>query len=110
MTAPRRFGFVVDVRPDKREEYLELHRSVWPRVVEAMAENGIRNYSIFAIDTTLFGYYEYVGSDYTGDMARIAQDETSQRWWALTGPCQTAFGAAAPGELWREMELAWHMD
>jgi L-rhamnose mutarotase len=110
MSKPSRYGFVVNVRPEKREEYLELHRSVWPRVEEAMTENGIRNYSIFVIDNTLFGYFEYVGDDYEADMARIKEDETSQEWWRHTDPCQIAFGDSAPGGLWREMDLAWHMD
>lgn len=105
-----RHGFVVDVRPEKREEYLELHRAVWPRVEEAMREQGIRNYSIYIIDNTLFGTYEYVGDNYEADMARVQLDQESQRWWKLTNPCQTPFGVAREGELWREMELAWHMD
>lgn len=107
---PRRFGFVVQVRPEKREEYLELHRNVWPPVEAAMSENGIRNYSIFIIDDTLFGYYEYVGDDYDADMARVQADPTSREWWKLTNPCQIAFGQAPVGTLWREMESAWHMD
>ncbi|MBP6685141.1 MAG: L-rhamnose mutarotase [Leucobacter sp.] len=107
--AARRFGFVVNVRPEKRAEYLELHRAVWPRVEAAMSENGMRNYSIFVIDDTLFGVYDYVGDDYDADMARVQADETSQEWWTYTGPCQVPFGDTdATG--WREMEMAWHMD
>jgi len=110
MSEPSRYGFVVNIKPEKREEYLELHRSVWPRVEEAMSENGIRNYSILVIENTLFGYFEYVGDNYEADMAKIKVDVTSQEWWRLTDPCQIAFGTGAPGELWREMDLAWHMD
>jgi L-rhamnose mutarotase len=40
-----RHGFVVGVRPEKREEYLELHGAVWPRVEQAIRENNIRNSS-----------------------------------------------------------------
>lgn len=105
-----RHAFVVRVVPEKREEYLELHRAVWPRVEEAMSENGIRNYSIYIIDDVLFGYYEYVGDDYEADMARVQADEVSQKWWTYTDPCQVPFGNAPDGVLWREMELAWHMD
>lgn len=108
--AATRFGFVVNVRPEKRAEYLELHRAVWPRVEAAMHENGMRNYSIFIADDTLFGVYDYVGDDYERDMARVQADKTSQEWWAHTGPCQVPFGAVAGVTGWREMELAWHMD
>lgn len=105
-----RHGFVVGVRPERREEYLELHRAVWPRVEQAMRENNIRNYSIFIIDDVLFGTYEYVGGDYDADMAHIQADPTSREWWTRTNPCQVAFGTAPAGTLWREMDLAWHMD
>ena len=105
-----RHGFVVGVRPEKREEYLELHRAVWPRVEQAMTEGNIRNYSIFIIDDVLFGTYEYVGEDYDADMARIQADPTSREWWTRTNPCQVPFGTAPAGTLWREMDLAWHMD
>jgi L-rhamnose mutarotase len=105
-----RHGFVVGVRPEKREEYLELHRAVWPRVEQAMSEHNIRNYSIFIIDDVLFGTYEYVGEDYEADMARIQADPTSREWWTRTNPCQVPFGTAPAGTLWREMDLAWHMD
>ena len=75
-----------------------------------MSENGIRNYSIFIIDDTLFGYYEYVGDDYDADMARVQADPVSQEWWTHTDPCQIAFGDAPRTGIWREMDLAWHMD
>ena len=105
-----RHGFVVNVRPDKREEYLALHRAVWTRVEEAMSEQGIRNYTIFILDDTLFGYYEYAGDDYEADMAKIQLDATSQQWWELTGPCQTPFGrSAAPTDGWRRLEELWHL-
>ncbi|MFF8817631.1 L-rhamnose mutarotase [Leucobacter sp. NPDC015123] len=106
----RRFGFVVNVLPEKRAAYLELHRAVWPRVEEAMRENGIHNYSIFIVDDTLFGVYDYVGDDYEADMARVQADETSREWWTHTDPCQVPFGAAVAATGWREMEMAWHMD
>jgi L-rhamnose mutarotase len=34
----------------------------------------IRNYSIFFKDDQLFGYFEYHGTDFGADMARMAAD------------------------------------
>ena len=63
----------------------------------------ITNYSIFLRDGMLFAYYEYVGSDYAADMARIAADPESQRWWQLTEPCQQPLPTRAePGQVWVE--------
>ena len=51
---PERRAFVVGVRPDKREEYLALHRAVWPSVERKLTECNVRNYSIFIFGDILF--------------------------------------------------------
>ena len=105
---PTRHGFVVNVRPEQRERYLELHREVWPGVLAKITEGGIRNYSIFILENTLFAYYEYVGDDFEASMALIAADPETREWWSNTDPCQIAFGTAPDGTLWREMESAFY--
>ena len=57
----QRHGFVLRVKLERLEEYKEYHRAVWPEILEAINEAGIRNYTIFLKDDLLFGYYEYVG-------------------------------------------------
>jgi len=54
-----RVCFVLQVRPDRLAEYRLRHASVWPSMLEAIAESGRRNYSLFLRDDgTLIGYYE----------------------------------------------------
>ena len=107
---PRRFAFVVGVRPEKREEYLELHRSVWPEVEAKLREGNIRNYSIYAFGDTLFGYYEYVGDDYEADMRRIDDDPVTQQWLTHTDPCQVRIAEERdPGSLWQPLDEVWHL-
>ena len=36
----------------------------------------------------LFSYFEYVGDDFAADMANMAADPTTQKWWAVCKPCQ----------------------
>jgi L-rhamnose mutarotase len=38
----QRNAFVLNVRPERLEEYLEAHRSVWPEMLDALREAGIR--------------------------------------------------------------------
>jgi len=107
---PQRFAFVVGVRPEKREEYLELHRAVWPGVEAKMTECNIRNYSIFIVGDTLFAYYEYVGDDHDADQRRIAADPVSQEWWKLTDPCNVAIGGERDSRSpWQPLDEIWHM-
>ena len=106
----QRFAFVVDVLPEKKDEYLALHAAVWPDVESALSKHHVTNYSIFLIEDTLFGYYEYTGQDYEGDMASIDADPVTQRWLSHTDPCQVPFGReAAAGDKWRQLKEIWHL-
>lgn len=106
----RRFGMLARLRPERREEYLELHRAVWPEVEATITACGIRNFTIFVHGDVLVGYYEYVGDDFEADQARMAEDPVTQRWWARTGPCQLPFDAGSDAPNWVVVDEAWHLD
>ena len=110
MSAARRFGMAARMVPEKREEYLELHRAVWPAVEDTIRVCGIRNFSIFVLGEVLFGYYEYIGDDYDADQARMAADPSTQEWWTLTAPCQLPFEPGSSAANWQELDEAWHLD
>ncbi|MBD8207929.1 MULTISPECIES: L-rhamnose mutarotase [unclassified Microbacterium] len=106
----QRHGLVIDLVPEMRDEYLRLHAAVWPEVEAALSAHHVTNYSIFLVGDTLFAYYEYTGEDHDADMAGIARDEVTQRWWALTDPCQKAFRATHPDSGgWQEAREIWHL-
>jgi L-rhamnose mutarotase len=110
VTSVQRFASVIRLRPEKEAEYRDLHASAWPGVLNAIADAGIRNYSIFLRDDLLFSYLEYVGDDYEADMELLAKDETTRRWWQLTDPCQTPIESAAVGERWAPAVEVFHTD
>src|SRR5436309_1373265 len=106
---------VIGLRPEKIEEYRRLHATVWPDVLKRIRDCGIRNYSIFLRELEqgryyLFSYFEYVGNDFAGDMAKMAADATTQRWWQFCQPCQQPLSDRAAGEWWSEMEEVFHVD
>jgi L-rhamnose mutarotase len=53
-----RVGFVLRVKPDKVDDYVAAHDAVWPDMLAALKDAGIRNYTIFRSGTTVFGYFE----------------------------------------------------
>jgi L-rhamnose mutarotase len=106
----RRFGQVIRVRPEKLEQYKELHANPWPCVLEKIRACNIRNYSIFLQDDHLFAYFEYVGNDFEKDMERMAADTCTQRWWRETDPCQEPIAGAKEGDWWTTMEEVFHAD
>ncbi len=106
----KRFGQVIKLRPEKYEEYKKLHAAVWPGVLEMIKKCNINNYSIYFKDGFLFAYFEYTGSDFKADMAKMAADPTTQEWWKHCDPCQQPLDTRAENEWWANMEELFHQD
>lgn len=108
----KRYGSVIGLKPEKITEYRQLHIAVWPEVLAIIELCNIRNYSIFLREpeNLLFSYFEYHGSDFAADMARMAADPKTQEWWQLCEPCQAPLTTRATGEWWVEMTEVFHCD
>ena len=101
---------VIDVKPEKIDEYKKLHAAVWPEVLKKIAECNIQNYSIYLKDNTLFSYFEYMGNDFDVDMANMAADPITQKWWDVCKPCQQPLETRQEGEWWANMDEVFHQD
>ncbi|MEA2287237.1 MAG: L-rhamnose mutarotase [Solirubrobacteraceae bacterium] len=76
-----RVAFLLQVRPDRMEEYRARHREVWPEMRDALREAGWRNYSLFAReDGLLFGYLET--DDFEAAQRAMAATDVNARWQA----------------------------
>lgn len=106
----QRYAAVIALRPEHEAEYRRLHRAVWPEVLAALRRAHIRNYSIFLVDGLLFSYLEYHGQDHTADLAAIAADGATRRWWTLTDPCQRKLNPADDAPWWSPAEEVFHVD
>ena len=108
----QRMGMVIGVKPDRVEDYMALHAASWPEMDAALTAANIRNYSIYLREpeNLLFGYWEYIGSDYTADMQVLGELAVTKRWLALTDPCQARLASAAPDEWWSMMPEIYHLD
>ena len=51
-----------------------------------------------------------MGSDFDADMAKMAADPETQRWWGVCIPCQTPLDQRTEGEHWAIMEEVFHYD
>lgn len=106
----KRVGQVIKVKPEYLEKYKALHANPWPEVNEKLTECNIKNYSIYFRSGYLFSYFEYVGDDYEGDMAKLGEDKRIQEWWKETDPCQEPLEDAKDGEWWSDLEEVYHLD
>ena len=58
----------------------------------------------------LISTFKYVGKDFEGDMASIAEDETTRdKWWPITDACQQRIPGTPEGAQWMGMEQVMHL-
>lgn len=101
-----RMGFVLGIKPEAIPEYKRLHRETWPEILEIISRANIKNYSIFLKEpeNLLFAYWEYHGTDFVGDQAKLAEEPRMQDWWQICEPMQAPLDTRASGEWWARME------
>ena len=104
----QRVGMVVGIKPDKIEEYRRLHSDANPGVRDLLSKYHMHNFSIFLTEMDgkwyEFGYYEYTGDDFDGDMAKLAREPRNIEWLKICDPMQIPL----EGETgWREMERVY---
>jgi L-rhamnose mutarotase len=106
----QRYGMVIQLKPESESRYKEYHAKVWPEIPDMIRQCNIRNYSIYLKDGYLFSYFEYHGSDFAADMAKMAADTKTQEWWAIMKPMQEPLPTRQPGEWWARMEEVFHAE
>ena len=70
------------IKKDLINEYVKMHENVWPNVLQAHKEAGIRNYSIFKNGNQFF--YEYECDDIQFACNYVANSKACQEWDAIT--------------------------
>ena len=104
----KRVGMVVGIKPDMIDRYKELHADSNPGVRDLLSKYHIRNFSIYLEQIGdqwyEFGYYEYRGDDYDGDMAQLAREPRNIEWLEMCDPMQIPLPGA---EGWKQMERVY---
>ncbi len=108
------YASVIELIPEKEKLYRELHAEVWPEVLAAIEKANIRDYRIYRTELGgklyLISTFKYVGKDFEGDMASIAEDETTRdKWWPITDACQQRIPGTPEGAQWMGMEQVMHL-
>ena len=106
----RRFGQMIRLKANVAEDYMRYHGAVWPGVLSMIKACNISNYSIFLKDNYLFAYFEYAGSNFDSDMAKMAADAETQRWWDVVKPLMEPMDTRASSEFWSDMNEIFHLE
>lgn len=75
----QRIGMLLKVKPEKLEEYKQIHANIWPDLLSELKAAGMRNYSLWLCpDGTEFGYLEC--DDWAATCAYLDKSEVHTRW------------------------------
>lgn len=107
-SGPQRVGMVIGIHPDRIGAYEALHAASNPGVRDLLVKYHMHNFSIFIHRFEdgryyLFGYYDYSGHDYKGDMEKLAAEPRNQQWWSLACPMQIPLGGDPSWSMMREV-------
>jgi L-rhamnose mutarotase len=108
----QRICFVLQVRPERLEEYKERHKNVWPDMLAALRETGWNNYSLFLRpDGLLVGYLET--DDFARSLREMSKRPINELWQRDMSPFFSAPAGAtqdlAPDASITPLEEIFHL-
>jgi L-rhamnose mutarotase len=104
-----RVCFLLQVRPERLDEYKREHRAVWPPMLAALRETGWRNYSLFLRDDgLLIGYFET--PDLQAALDGMTARDINAQWQAHMAPFFVDLDDRRPDEGFLRLEEIFHLD
>ena len=102
--APRRFGSVIQLKPEMYRRYRELHDNVWPDVIKRMYDSNIRNFVIYyhPATNTLYQHYEWIGHIVRYQEKKLEKTIVLQQY-------RTSLLSRADSTI-QNMEIEWYKD
>lgn len=105
--ATKRYALACDLKdtPELISEYIELHKNVWPEILESIKVSGIEDMEIYNIGNRLFMILE-VNDSFTFDKkAELdANNPKVQEWENFMWKFQQKLPMAKEGEKWLLLE------
>lgn len=74
--------FLMRLRPELVDEYLEAHREVWPEMLEALRRHGWRDYSLFVQREQALVVGVVSCDDLAASLAGMDAEPVNERWQA----------------------------
>lgn len=91
--------------PEMIEKYVEVHKHVWPEIIEGQRQVGILDMQIYRKGRSLFMIMDTKDDfDFTRDMAHLATLPRQAEWEAYVSLFQGASATARSDEKWQLME------
>ncbi|GAB04610.1 L-rhamnose mutarotase [Gordonia amarae] len=110
----QRVCFVLQLKPERVEDYLAAHTTVWPEMLDTLREAGWHNYSLFLRerDGMVVGYLET--DDFARATARMEATAVNDRWQATMAgyfaPAEPGDSGANPDTVRDQLTEYFHLD
>lgn len=102
-----RICFSFEIKPGTEDEYKRRHDEIWPELVEAIEQAGIRNYTLFRRGLQITAYAE-CHPDAATAFGKIAATDANARWATWFEEVIVKL-TDEQGNLFRSDEV-WHLD
>ena len=76
--------FVQEVKQDKKDEYIDAHRDIWPELLTAIKESGIEREMIWMHGNYICIYM--MSDDFEKAMASLGEKQIFKDWLEKMGP------------------------
>jgi L-rhamnose mutarotase len=105
-----RVCFLLQLKRDRVQDYLDAHRVVWPEMLDALRCAGWRNYSLFVRreDGLVVGYLET--DDFGSATAEMAKTAVNDKWQASMAEYFQAGDGAHPDKAMRRLTEYFHLE
>lgn len=107
MSESRRVCFTMRLKPERVDDYLAAHQTVWPEMLDALRETGWRDYSLFVDkqEGLVVGILET--DDFEAAQAAMNEREVNARWQA--GMAEFFAEEAAPDSTMNRLTEYFHL-
>jgi L-rhamnose mutarotase len=104
---PKRYAFMLRLRPGTEEAYEAAHRAVWPEMLSLLKAAGISEYSIYRRDDLLI--LALRADDFDATWSRIENHPVNLRWQAAMAPYFAPIEGLRSGERFPMLEEVFYM-
>jgi L-rhamnose mutarotase len=104
---PRRYAFMLRLRPGAEEAYETAHRAVWPEMLQLLKDAGISEYSIYRRDDLLI--LALRADDFETTWSKIDNHPVNLRWQAAMAPYFASIEGLRPGERFPMLEEVFYL-
>jgi L-rhamnose mutarotase len=105
----QRVCFILQVKPDRLDEYRRRHAAVWPDMIEALQRTGWHNYSLFLTPNgELIGYLET--DDFQLAQTRMRDEPINALWQSEMKDFFVEANGKHPDQLMSPIDEVFHID